>query len=68
MEQEEQLEEEQAEDQEAVAVHEGAEVTLEPAMVRAKFNLVSPSRSQLFPILKLEYVFHTDRIIMLTCS
>ena len=66
MEQEEQLGEEQAEDQEAVPVHEGAEITLGPAMVKAKFNLVRPSRSQLFPILKLEYVFHTDGNIMLT--
>ena len=68
MEQEEQLVEEQAEDQEAVAVHEGVEVTLGPAMVRVKFNLVRLSRSQLFPISKLEYVFYTGRIIMLTCS
>jgi len=68
MEQEEQLGEEPAEGQEAAAVREVVEVTLDPAMVKARFNPVRPSRSQLFPISKLEYVFHTDRIIMLTCS
>lgn len=66
MEQEEQLGEEQAEGQEAVEVREVVEVTLEPAMVRVKFNLVRPSRSQLSPISKLEYVFRPDGITMLT--
>jgi hypothetical protein len=54
MEPEEQLEEEQVEDQEVVEVREDVETTLEPAMVRVKFNLARPSRSQLCPTSKLE--------------
>jgi len=68
MEQEEQLEEELVEDQEAVEVREDVEVILKLAMVRVKYNLHRQSRSQLFPISKLEYVIHIAAAIELTVS
>jgi hypothetical protein len=68
MEQEEQPEEEQVEDQEAVEVHEDVEVIPKLATVRVQSNLHRQSRSQLFPISKLEYVIHIDAAIKLTGS
>lgn len=49
-------------------MREDVEVILKPAMVRVKSSLLRQSRSQLFPISKLEYVIHIDAAIKLTGS